>query len=660
MTLKTNLAVVLIVVSTLSAQVPAGWPQDLTSSDTRSYVVTPGVVSTALEFVLDPVSGGLDVLDIRYQDPALVLSLVRPDAVEVTAANASSLGYTFQTVAPNAFASILGPLALNGNHLWIQLPAGQPPGHYIVKINAAVATVASLVTGIYYSSSNVRAGVSVSHTNARPGQQVAIAAIVLDGANPMLNASVKAHIAFDQSLDGQVALSNFTLVSQTTLADSSIRYVYRLTATNSGSAITVVSASATTPDPTIQMESATVFLGNLGAGAAAQSGNTLIFVKTDAGAPSPASFTWHVVQPAAGIDLNLLDSGTADPVSGDGGYSGVFTPTVVGEYRIGIRVTGVSSTGAAYSRTAYQAWHQLQLQSQLQSSPAPTAILVISGRLAFGDVGAAGTVTSLNTFTIQRKTTGAFDPNVLSWTVHTPGIPITVPLLDSGPDDFTPGDGIYSGVFTPGTPGEYEAALAVNGVASSGAFSRKSLTSFRVNAPAASFVSFTFILDPVSGGQEFLDLRYEDPALVFSLLRPNGLEITAANAVSLGYTFQAYAPNAFPGYLGPLGLSGNHLQIQLPVGQAGGSYIVKIDATAATAASLVWGVYYSSSDVHIGLAAAAGEARVGDVVNFSAIVLDGTLPITGATVKAQVSWDLEMNIHRYNSKKSQRMDSASC
>ena len=132
---------------------------------------------------------------------------------------------------------------------------------------------------------------------------------------------------------------------------------------------------------------------------------------------------------------------------------------------------------------------------------------------------------------------------------------------------------------------------------------------YRVTAGTVA-TDFTFILDPVSGGQEFLDLRYEDPALVFSLLRPDGLEITAANAVSLGYTFQAYAPNAFPGYLGPLGLSGNHLQIQLPIGQAGGSYRVKIDATAATAASLVWGVYYSSSDVHIGLAAAAGEARV--------------------------------------------------
>lgn len=114
------------------AQSPT-WIRNMAAIDSRDFVITPGSVSTGFQFVLDSVPDGGDLLDINYAEPALVLSLVRPDGVEITAANAASLGYSFQVSPPGELANLQGSFSADGYHLLIQLPAGQPSGTYVAK-----------------------------------------------------------------------------------------------------------------------------------------------------------------------------------------------------------------------------------------------------------------------------------------------------------------------------------------------------------------------------------------------------------------------------------------------------------------------------------------------------------------------------------------------
>ena len=68
---------------------------------------------------------------------------------------------------------------------------------------------------------------------------------------------------------------------------------------------------------------------------------------------------------------------------------------------------------------------------------------------------------------------------------------VSVPLRDSGGADAEPGDGIYSGEFTPTRAGIYVVAMRATGVSPSGVpFARVVNTTFRVTEPLANFTSF--------------------------------------------------------------------------------------------------------------------------------------------------------------------------
>lgn len=70
--------------------------------------------------------------------------------------------------------------------------------------------------------------------------------------------------------------------------------------------------------------------------------------------------------------------------------------------------------------------------------------------------------------------------------------PVNITLVDSGARDFATGDGIYTGTFTPTRAGEYTAAVRVTGTAPAGvSFKRLVGTTFRVQEPLATFVSFS-------------------------------------------------------------------------------------------------------------------------------------------------------------------------
>jgi uncharacterized repeat protein (TIGR01451 family) len=69
--------------------------------------------------------------------------------------------------------------------------------------------------------------------------------------------------------------------------------------------------------------------------------------------------------------------------------------------------------------------------------------------------------------------------------------PVEVVLLDSGPYDDAPGDGIYTGFYTSSQAGEFVAAVGASGVSASGVnFSRSAGATFEVLSPLASFTSF--------------------------------------------------------------------------------------------------------------------------------------------------------------------------
>jgi hypothetical protein len=131
----------------------------LAANDTRGAVVTAHSSSTLLTFTVEGDSTGSNVIDVATSDPAVVVSLILPSTVEITNANATSLGFTF-TIVPEGSsvnADIPSSVSLPGTHTTIQIPAGQPSGVYTIKANATNANSDSGILATYLSSSTVRA-----------------------------------------------------------------------------------------------------------------------------------------------------------------------------------------------------------------------------------------------------------------------------------------------------------------------------------------------------------------------------------------------------------------------------------------------------------------------------------------------------------------------
>ncbi len=98
----------------------------------------------------------------------------------------------------------------------------------------------------------------------------------------------------------------------------------------------------------------------------------------------------------------------------------------------------------------------------------------------------------MNAITIIAPAIAGFDPATLTWKITAASAAIPLTLLDSGPPDRTPGDGVYTAAFTPPAPSQYTILLTANGLSSSGAvFSRTAISTFNVIAPAATFISIT-------------------------------------------------------------------------------------------------------------------------------------------------------------------------
>lgn len=347
--LCTSLAALFLCLSAAYGQT-APYDANALAVDVTSLRTTPGSATGELSFVVDSAPGRQETIVVDYADPALGFALVRPDGVEVTSATAEALGFTFANMdQPTGLGAIHS--GTSAYHLWIQFPIASQPGNYRIRVNAAVATTQTVVVGTYYSSSAVRVAALTTSPRLRLGQSTVLLAGVFADQVPLPGATVKAKIYPDVPAP-QIALSNFTLFSQTTLPDSSVRYVFRAMATNSGPAANVVRAAvASTGTQGFLLESAGFVVGDLPANGSTLTEPTLVIIGPASPVPNPSSFVWSIIQALPAIDVDLLDSGSADVAPGDGTYSANFTPTVAGVYTIRVKITG-SSTGQPFSRTA--------------------------------------------------------------------------------------------------------------------------------------------------------------------------------------------------------------------------------------------------------------------------------------------------------------------
>ncbi|HJT66463.1 MAG TPA: proprotein convertase P-domain-containing protein [Pyrinomonadaceae bacterium] len=241
-----------------SAQVitPSQVNVKLSALDSRAAVVTAGT-SQQIAFTADPTAAGGDLFHVVSSIPGATVSLILPSGTEITAANAVSLGYSYDVLEndedPREVLSLLGAV---GTHTLIELPAQSVAGTYSLKIVAPAGPEDTAVIASYISSSAVRTGLVTQSSWYRIGQTVVFSALVFDGETPVNNATVT--VSVDDKLD------------DTTLP----------------------------------------------------------------------------------VTVTLQDSGTYDNATGDGIYTGTFTPTRTGDYSAALKVTGTAAGNVNFSRVA--------------------------------------------------------------------------------------------------------------------------------------------------------------------------------------------------------------------------------------------------------------------------------------------------------------------
>ncbi len=157
-------------------------------------------------------------------------------------------------------------------------------------------------------------------------------------------------------------------------------------------------------------------------------------------------------------------------------------------------------------------------------------------------------------------------------------------------------------------------------------------------SPALGPATLVFTADPSLAGEDVFDVVSSDAGVVVTLLVPNGVEIGRDNASGQGFRYEVLQAGAFANGMipGSLAVPGTHTVIQLPGNAMPGSYIIKIDPSAAAGNTLVIASYFSSSTVRAGLLTGKASYQVGEYVVLSGMVYDGSTPVTGATAMLSV------------------------
>ncbi|MBI4904896.1 MAG: choice-of-anchor D domain-containing protein [Acidobacteria bacterium] len=154
-------------------------------------------------------------------------------------------------------------------------------------------------------------------------------------------------------------------------------------------------------------------------------------------------------------------------------------------------------------------------------------------------------------------------------------------------------------------------------------------------APGAEAAILEFIADPAPGGGDVFHVVVSAQGATISLLTPAGIEITAQNAGTLGYSYSSFEGLPSNAIIpGPLSMPGFHTFIGLPPASPEGLYRVKATPANVIAQAAVVATYTSSSAVRAGVATGKGIYRLDEPVALTGVFFDGAAPL--AAVRAIV------------------------
>ncbi|MBS1825661.1 MAG: hypothetical protein JST93_10095 [Acidobacteria bacterium] len=319
----------------------------LTATDVKTVTLPPNSASTTLDIVVSPASS--NVLDI-LSEAGVVVSLLQPGGVEVNAANAVSLGYEWSSIVSNPTTRPVSPLEFPGLHNLVTLPSSAPAGIYTVKLNASQLNAESSAIVTYQSGSSLQAGLAAGAPTYRIGQAATLTAMLFENVTPISGASASARLLVTTDASGQASVQNIQLVSTSPGPGGMLTEVYSASLVNSGPALTRARASVLSAPTTVSR--ATLYFGEVAANSTAAALNTFSIERLPSQAFNPAAIQWRVETTNEIAPVSFSDSGPFDAQSGDGLYTGSFTPSIVGVYTALLRATGSSPAGAPFSRSA--------------------------------------------------------------------------------------------------------------------------------------------------------------------------------------------------------------------------------------------------------------------------------------------------------------------
>jgi hypothetical protein len=334
-----------------------------TNYDVKTVRVAAMSTSTQVTFNLSPTMIGGDVLDVVTSDPTVAVSLVLPSGTSLTAANASTLSYSFSSIPTGTMDTSIAPspFGMPGTHTVITFPSGQAAGTYVVGLNAAAAANDSAAIIYYLSAGPEEMAAATDSGVYRAGDTVILSAFVSDGSQPVTNATVTAYVTVPVMIPANV--TNYQLISQQAVDASNTSYSYTATFNNAGApAYPLVEAKVQCTDPTVIIQKGVVEFGDLAAGSSVTSPDAFVIVLPNGATLDSSTLVWTATTTADPVPVSLQDSGTFDYAGGDGIYTGTFP----GNYTALMKITG-AIVGQAFSRTTAVQFHVTDQLATFQS-----------------------------------------------------------------------------------------------------------------------------------------------------------------------------------------------------------------------------------------------------------------------------------------------------
>ncbi len=187
-----------LALSPASAQLvdPTNLKVPVDNHNSAAATIAAGNANGQITIVADPVAAGGDLFEVITDNASAIVTLILPGGTEVTATNATNLGFTYATYTNTGNDNTLVPGTFNlaGTHTFFGLAPSQVAGNYKVKINAGAAVTPVLAVVSFYTSSPIRSGVTLNGGTYKTGDTVVITGLAFNGSNPITDATVTARI----------------------------------------------------------------------------------------------------------------------------------------------------------------------------------------------------------------------------------------------------------------------------------------------------------------------------------------------------------------------------------------------------------------------------------------------------------------------------------